>query len=348
MKNHRRTRIIAVVLLLCGGTTAAFAQQMVIKGTLGKPVDGQVSIVYETPEGEVTDSARVVNGNFVLRHRLPRASLCTLRLSGSPQLSLFFGENRDMRFETKNAMLVNGKMQGGKEQTVWSGFQPWLNARLPERRMPRDTVFAKALDSLTTVYVQQHKSSAAAALILYKRFVEYPDRSKARELYGILGREAKNSFYGKKTAFFLDAEKRAFVGNTVPAFVLPDSSGVKHSLAALKGKYYLLDFWASWCVPCRKEHPALIRLYEQYRKHGFEIVSISVDQGKEMWRMAIRTDGLPWLNLSDLKGGNGEAPAFFGVKSVPYNVLVDPEGRMIGFKLKTEELVDKLKSIYPE
>jgi thiol-disulfide isomerase/thioredoxin len=113
-----------------------------------------------------------------------------------------------------------------------------------------------------------------------------------------------------------------------------------------KGNYVLVDFWASWCGPCRKEMPYIITAYEQFHPKGFEVVGVSFDQKKDAWINAIQQMGMQWPQMSDLKGWKCAASDLYGVSSIPSNVLVDPQGKIVAMDLRGEKLLNKLKEIY--
>ncbi len=133
------------------------------------------------------------------------------------------------------------------------------------------------------------------------------------------------------------------VGKNAPDINLNDPSGKQISLEDLKGKIVLVDFWASWCAPCRGANPELVALYEKYATNGFEILSISLDKDKNRWKQAIEQDKLPWdTHVSDLKGWDSEVIMRYGVEALPTQFLVDREGKLVASNLSVEELEDEL------
>jgi peroxiredoxin len=136
-------------------------------------------------------------------------------------------------------------------------------------------------------------------------------------------------------------------GKPAPEIALPSTDGKVKKLSALRGKTVLIDFWASWCGPCRRENPNVVAAYNKYNKDGFDVFSVSLDKTKEAWEQAIKADGLKWSNhVSDLKYWDSEAARAYGVRSIPFTVLVDKDGVILGQNLRGPVLEDKLKAIY--
>jgi len=138
-------------------------------------------------------------------------------------------------------------------------------------------------------------------------------------------------------------ERKLAIGSPAPDITGPDPDGKEHSLSDYRGKVVLIDFWAGWCGPCRKENPNLVRLYAEYKDKGFEIFGVSLDRTRESWVNAIKADGLTWPQVSDLKYWQSELSKEYKVSSIPHTVLIDQEGRIIAKKLRGQALEDRLK-----
>ena len=146
----------------------------------------------------------------------------------------------------------------------------------------------------------------------------------------------------------LEGAKRKSVGATFTDFALPDMQGVEHKLSdyAGRGNYVLVDFWASWCGPCRAEMPLVKSLYEKYHPKGFEIVGISLDNNKDDWMKAVEQLGIAWPQLSDLKAWKSEAARLYDVRAIPATLLIGPDGKIVASGLRGDALRHKLAEIY--
>lgn len=148
----------------------------------------------------------------------------------------------------------------------------------------------------------------------------------------------------------LDAEKRkqsGWVGQQAPDFSLPDVNGNPVKLSSFRGKYVLVDFWASWCGPCRAENPNVVKAFNRFKDKNFTVLGVSLDKpdGKEAWQKAIMNDHLTWTHVSDLQFWNSSVVALYGFDGIPFNVLVDPTGKVIGQGLRGEDLENKLTEV---
>ncbi len=154
------------------------------------------------------------------------------------------------------------------------------------------------------------------------------------------------SYYTQYLRELVDGWKLLAVGSPAPEIDLPTPDGYNIKLSSLKGKYVLIDFWAAWCGPCRKENPNVVRLYQMYSDKGFEILGVSLDRSKEAWLKAIERDGLTWLHVSDLKHFGSEAAGTYQINAIPATYLIDPDGIIVAKNLRGPSLEDKLREIF--
>lgn len=155
----------------------------------------------------------------------------------------------------------------------------------------------------------------------------------------------KNS-YVQQYHQLVEIERKTAIGSSAPDIVLPDTEGVNRKLSSLKGKVVLIDFWASWCGPCRKENPNVVAVYAKYKDKGFEVFSVSLDKDRDAWLKAIAKDNLTWPNhVSDLKYWKSAGAVAYGVSSIPYTVLIDKKGKIVAKKLRGAELEAKVNEL---
>lgn len=191
--------------------------------------------------------------------------------------------------------------------------------------------------------MEKYNDKAFAAFTAFYQFQvnQYPMDSMKYYLDNFTG-DAKSSVYFSHLDTLYRTLKNVAISSPAPAFSMPDVDGKEVNLEDFKGKYVLLDFWASWCAPCRAANPGFVEAYNEINNPMFEIVGISVDKDKEKWLKAVTDDELPWINLSHTKGW-GAVSKMYAVKSVPQNFLLDPNGVILAKNIEPEDLHEVMK-----
>jgi peroxiredoxin len=193
-------------------------------------------------------------------------------------------------------------------------------------------------------YVKNHPSSPLAVYAL-QQFAGWDiDADKVEPVYNLLSESAKKYPSAVDFKESLDIAKKTGIGKMAMDFTQDDTLGKAVTLSSLRGRYLLVDFWASWCGPCRAENPNVVRVFNKYKDKNFHIIGVSLDRpgAKEKWLKAIHDDALAWTQVSDLKFWDNEVAKQYGIRAIPQNFLLDPEGKIIAKNLRGEELEQKL------
>jgi peroxiredoxin len=316
------------------------------------------------------DSTTVQGGQFAFKGRVAEPTWYGLRLPAVKRYAGLFVENHPLTVELPADAQQAPVVKGSATQDEYATYDKQWKAitqkagpiyemlkqatpagakeATPEARKEADVRFA-ALEAeskqVAEAYVQAHPNSVVAASVVQWRFVDFPNYDEATKLYKQLGPVAKASEPGRSVSKFMTTWDKTALG-TRPDFAQADVNGKQVKLSDFRGKYVLVDFWASWCAPCRAENPNVKAMYSKYHDQGFEVLGVSLDGKKEPWVKAIETDGLAWTQLSDLKGWKNAVALEYGIAAVPQNFLVDPQGKVIAKNLRGEELQTKLAQLF--
>jgi peroxiredoxin len=207
-----------------------------------------------------------------------------------------------------------------------------------------DAVDLEKNEAVYGAYVRNNPASPIALYALQQYAGWDINADKVEPLFMSLSAENKNYPSAAEFRENIEIAKRTSIGKTAMDFTQNDTLGNPVSLSAFRGRYILVDFWASWCGPCRAENPNVVKVFQKYKEKNFHIVGVSLDRSgqKEKWMKAIHDDKLEWTQLSDLKFWDNEVAKQYGIKAIPQNLLIDPDGKIIAKNLRGEELDAKL------
>ncbi|GGB81553.1 TlpA disulfide reductase family protein [Dyadobacter sediminis] len=323
----------------------------------------------------VKDSAEVKNGEFEFRGNIKfpgKAILYTM--PDYNDLELFI-ESGTILIQSSDS-LANAVVTAGPLNKDFAKLQKML-APVNKKRTEIYTDYSKALRALPEnadkkvfeeSWEQKKEWARSERKKIYQDFITRmpnslvsieaiqssggftPDFKELTTLFESLTESVRNSPSGKEYQKVLSKLSQTSIGTLAPNFTQKDTTGKLVSLTDFRGKYVFLDFWASWCGPCRAEHPALVKTFNEFSNQNFTIIGVSLDQLKtrDAWLKAIVKDGLTWTQLSDLQGWSNEASTLYNVQFIPKNYLIGPDGVIIAIDLKPESLKEKLGQLLPK
>lgn len=352
-----------------------------IKGKLEKADQGStVFLKYTTKSGDVIDSSTIHDGVFSFEGTIPEITTAVVYIKptlmqllngqrGEADQKALYLDKGEIMITAKDS-LKNAVITGSAINEEYLRYQAAIESAEKKFKVIRaelasapaekrnDSAFnnqiqarwKEALNEAVEnrkLYIQQNPSSffsleAVANMLDIKREI-----SEIETYYNTLSATMRNSSLGQRVAKAIDVVHNTSVGAEAPAISLPDSSGKLVSLSDFKHKYVLIDFWASWCQPCRAENPNLVSIYKKYRPQGFEILGISLDEEKYKvkWLEAIKQDGLTWPQVNDAKAANGAVAQSYGINEIPKNFLIGPGGKIVAVNLHGEALHQKLDEL---
>ncbi|MFI0429397.1 redoxin domain-containing protein [Mariniflexile sp. HMF6888] len=306
-------------------TTAIQNGKFEFKGTIGRPQLAELNLIDSTKK--VIDSSQIEQGGSTMKN------VALIYLDGTIDIS----------FDSSGMASYSG---GGTEEKAWQAY-----AKMSETKSKalKDEPFAMTFyEDLVTDFIKGYPDSYVSIdlMDLFTQEGAAIDLNIVGPMYETLSHRMKNTPKIVALKPRLDKAKKYESGEIMAAdFTMQDPEGNLVSIASYRGKYLLLDFWASWCAPCRAENPNVLNAYKKFKDKNFTILAVSLDSNEEAWLKAIKEDSLPWKQVSDLKGAGNEAAKLYGVSVIPDNFLIDKNGKIIGRGLKGQALQQKLKEL---
>ncbi len=362
--------------LLCSVAVEAGAQtNTTVSARLDDLQEGTMIYLSAMVSSAKRDSVVAGKGKFQFDLKLEEGDMYLLRIGKSFNepgvISFFYLQPGSVKIKGKKGgpLLTNAEFSGSDFAKEFNDLNKFirnapalagagkLQAELAEAYKNKDSVKIALLRpqqekndllrvDLYKQWISKHLSSPVSAMAL-SFYVREKNMDELQTQLDMLTPAAKDNALAKRMQFSIDAAKATAVGKLAPDFVQNDTLGKPVALRDFRGKYVLVDFWASWCVPCRAENPGVVKSFKKYNEKNFTVLGVSLDKpgAKDNWLKAIHEDGLTWTHVSDLKWWDNEVSNQYDIKSIPANLLIGPDGIILARNLRGEELDKKLEEV---
>ncbi|HKC34640.1 MAG TPA: TlpA disulfide reductase family protein, partial [Chitinophagaceae bacterium] len=279
----------------------------------------------------------------------------------------FFAENKKMKLVLNKDSLKNSKVTGSAanmdyqeyEQRIklqndrlnslsaWSRTKGKLDKKTGDSVTQEWKIIGDERETIVRDFIKEHPNSIVSAYAITRHFLGIPDLASLEAQYNSLTEKVQQTTFGKQINEKIGKERLTAIGKYAPEFTQNDTLGNPVSLSSFKGQYVLLDFWASWCVPCRAENPNVVKAFNSYKDKNFTVLSVSLDrpEKKQAWLDAIHKDELTWTHVSDLEFWDNRVAKQYGISAIPQNLLLDPAGKIIAKNIRGEDLQEKLEEL---
>ncbi len=349
----------SVLFILCCLPLALLSQkQLLINGKItGLHENSLVSLTDVDMPKDTLARGKIINGTLEMKGSLREAQLVSLNFQEQKKRTILFLDNNKITINGDIDNLQKLSVTGSPAQADYMALQEMFNplfdqySKLSAQAQAggnRDSIQIQGARTFTAIqerieiYLQQHPASPVSPVLLMLTARLSEDVSVLEKRFNRLDTLVQTNYYGKMVRQVIDESKIGAIGSDAIDFTQDDVNGKPVSLSSFRGKYVLVDFWASWCGPCRMENPNVVKTYKQFKDKNFTIVGVSLDKSKDPWLKAIGDDNLAWTHVSDLKAWSNAVAVKYHIQSIPQNFLIDPNGKIIAKDLRGPALENKL------